>query len=94
MPDPRPHPNLTLTPENMRTGVIVSVVISVVAVSILVYVAVTQVLKRGVKAGTWRAERRREDVGLEVGVVREVLPAYCREVRAGEKVLISAGGER
>jgi hypothetical protein len=99
MPSPRPRPsdrsNLTMTPENIRTGVIVSVVVSLVAIAILAYVALKSLLNRGVKMGTRRnveAERRiKEDRGQEVGVVREPLPAYHKEPRNSEKTLAMAG---
>jgi hypothetical protein len=100
MPDPRPRlrPNLSMTPENIRTGVVVSVVISVIAIVVLSCVAVTSFVKRaaklGMRSGLGRnvtaTRRAEEDVGLEVGIVREVVPAYCREVREGEKVLVGA----
>jgi hypothetical protein len=93
MTDLRPRPNLSMTPENIRTGVIVSVVVSVVALVLLAFVAVTSLMKRGVKVGTSNALSSRwpeVDDNLEVGVVREVLPAYCREPRGREKVLAEA----
>jgi hypothetical protein len=84
-----------MTPENIRTGVIVSVVVSVVAIVILVYVALKNLLNRRVKMEIKRKvemERRiKEDTGLEVGVVREPLPAYHKEPRNSEMTLAMAG---
>jgi Mg2+/citrate symporter len=95
MPSTRPYPsnrpNLKMTAENVRTGIIVSVVAGVVAIVLLAYVVLKRRMNRGVKIGT-RINSRcnvrdagngKIDGDLEVGVIREPLPVYRQEPGAG-----------
>jgi hypothetical protein len=79
-----------MTPERVRTGIIVSVIISTLSLMILGYVLLKRWINRGVRAGTvmGRMEcggeaggRGKIDGGLEVGVVQEPLPVYMREAK-------------
>lgn len=91
MPTTPSHP-IEMSSERIRTGIIVSVVVCVVAVLVLGYVVLRRRINRGVKEGKIR--RRCEDKDprvemvdkeVEMGVVREPLPVYVKDVEGGEK---------
>lgn len=81
-----------MSPERVRTGIIVSVVVCAVAILVLGYVVLRRRINRGVKEGKIRRRCEDEDPRvemvdkeLEVGVVREPLPVYVKDVELGEK---------
>lgn len=83
------------TPERIRTGIIVSAVISVLAILVVIYVCLKRRQNARVKIGTVdrqegsidrrHVQRREGDEDLEVGVVKEAPPVYMREVGEGER---------
>jgi len=102
MPTTRPRPTQTPSKESIRTAIIVGLIISLLGVIVLTYLLYQRRLRRDVKAGKvigkrevggseWQGRARRrindEQEGLEVGVVREPLPVYTRDVERGEKRL-------
>jgi hypothetical protein len=81
-----------MTPERVRTGIIVSVIVGTLALVILGYVVVKRRMNRGVKAGSRSSAGGgeangggKDDGGLEVGIVQEALPVYVKEMRDDEK---------
>jgi len=102
MPTTRPRPTQAPSEESIRTAIIVGLIISLLGVIVLTYLLYQRRLRRNVKAGKligkrevgeseWQNRARRmindEQKGLEVGVVREPLPVYTRDVEGGEKRL-------
>ncbi|KAH3950476.1 hypothetical protein HBH64_222720 [Parastagonospora nodorum] len=99
MPTTQPHTNPQITPERLRTGIIVSVVVCAIAILALGYVMLRRRINRGVKEGKIRRRCDDEDPRVEMvdkevemGVVREPLPVYVKDVRGGEKS-VGVGGE-
>ncbi|KAF2851867.1 hypothetical protein T440DRAFT_46234 [Plenodomus tracheiphilus IPT5] len=103
---PRPTNTPTPSRESLRTAIIVSVVIGTLAVCVLVCMLWSRRVRRSAKIGTrqggcgsdmqnegriQRRQREVEDKNLEVGVVREPLPVYRREVGWDEKS-VGVGG--
>lgn len=82
-----------MTPERVRTGIIVSVVVGTLAILIIGYVLLKRHMNRGVKAGTIQGrpsygdDRRitMVDKELEVGFIQEPLPVYAKDPREDEK---------
>jgi H+/gluconate symporter-like permease len=97
MPSTGPRPTQKPTKESIRTAIIVGLVISLLGVILLAYVIYQRRLRRHVKAGAvigrWtggrmtRRTRRHEERAMEIGVIREPLPVYARDVKGGEKRL-------
>jgi len=98
----RPRPTQTPSKESIRTAIIVGLIISLLGVIVLTYLLYQRRLRRNVKAGKaigkrevggweWENRARRrindEQKGLEVGVVRDPLPVYTKDVERGEKRL-------
>ncbi|KAL5117462.1 hypothetical protein ACEQ8H_004627 [Pleosporales sp. CAS-2024a] len=89
-----------MTPERMRTGIIVSIVIGTIAILILVFVLLKRRRNRGIKQGKIRrrsidAQDPRRiivDKDLEIGIVSEPLPVYAKEAKENESVI--AGSEQ
>lgn len=86
-----------MTPERIRTGIIVSVVVGTFAALILAYVVLRWRRNKGVKAGSIagrhadeRRGRGQDDKDLETGVIQEPLPVYAKD--AGEDERRIAGG--
>jgi hypothetical protein len=86
--------------ENIRTAIIVGVIISLFGLLILTYLFYQQRLRRGVKAGAKIGSRESVLVhggsgrrgndgekGLETGVIQEPLPMYQREPMKDERRL-------
>ncbi|KAH7413628.1 hypothetical protein DE146DRAFT_749832 [Phaeosphaeria sp. MPI-PUGE-AT-0046c] len=85
MPSTSPRPPQQMTPERIRSGIIVSVVVGTLATLILAYVVLRWRRNRGIKAGSVEGRhangRRREDEkDLEVGVIQEPVPAYTKDL--------------
>ncbi|KAF1918771.1 hypothetical protein BDU57DRAFT_120005 [Ampelomyces quisqualis] len=80
----------SMTPERIRTGVIVSVVVGVLAMVVVGYVFVKRRQNGRVKVGCidgrdgWRKEGG-GDGDLEVGIVKDAAPVYAKELREGER---------
>lgn len=78
-----------MTPERIRTGIIVAVVVGTLGTLILAYVVFRWRRNKGIKAGSVKGvvdvdeERRREDKDLETGVVKEALPVYMKDAGEG-----------
>jgi hypothetical protein len=86
-----------MTPERIRTGIIVSVVVASLAMLILGYVLLKRRINRGVKEGKIRCRDDDEDPRikmvdkeLETGVVQEPLPVYAQSPREDEKRMMAA----
>lgn len=88
-----------ITPERIRTGIIVSTVISVLAILVVIYVLLKRRQNAKVKIGTVDGQEPSIDrltiqsgedhgdveAGMEVGVMKEAPPVYMREVGVGER---------
>jgi hypothetical protein len=97
MPTQTPRQPKHITPERIRTGIIVSVVISVVAILVVVYILLKRRQNARVKVGTINGRNgstvkdegrnggRDVNGDLEVGIVKEVAPVYMRDLREGER---------
>ncbi|KAH6111871.1 hypothetical protein HBI64_217250 [Parastagonospora nodorum] len=99
MPTTQPHTNPQITPERLRTGIIVSVVVCAIAILALGYIVLRRRINRGVKEGKIRRRCDDEDPRVEMvdkevemGVVREPLPVYVKDVMGDEKS-VGVGGE-
>jgi hypothetical protein len=86
-----------MTPERIRTGIIVSVVVGTLAILILGYVLLKRRINRGIKEGKIRPRCDDEDPRvmmvdkeLETGIVQEPLPIYAKDPRDDEKTMATA----
>jgi hypothetical protein len=87
-----------MTPERVRTGIIVSVVIVTLSLLILGYVLLKRRMNRGVKEGKIRNRAHDDedprikmvDKELETGVISEPLPVYKESPREDEKRMMAA----
>jgi hypothetical protein len=102
MPSTQPRttdrPGFQMTPERVRTGIIVSVVIATLSLLILGYVLLKRRMNRGVKEGKIRNRAHDDedprikmvDKELETGVISEPLPVYKESPREDEKRMMAA----
>ncbi|KAF1848016.1 uncharacterized protein K460DRAFT_67051 [Cucurbitaria berberidis CBS 394.84] len=107
-PRPSDQPQPKMTKENVRTAIIVSVIIGTLAVIVLTLFIWSRRIRRSAKAGTSTSSHiegqdvtyrplQRHDKELEVGVIQEPLPVYHREPMEDERRLAIAArssGER
>jgi hypothetical protein len=95
--NPETRHNSSVSANGKRTAIIVVLVVGVLGMLVIAHVLWKRRVNRGVRTGNVQnggRERRVNDKDVEVGVIREPLPVYRKEMGKGEKrVWSAAGGE-